>query len=73
MELCDTSLFQLIEGLRYMFPRRMRTLEGNFPTLLAIHARVAAMPTVRDYLASDRRLPFNENGIFRHYPELDGE
>ncbi len=69
----DTSLFQLIEGLRYMFPRRMRTLEPEYPALLRIHHAVAHLPGVRDYLQSDRRIGFNEDGIFRHYPELDGD
>lgn len=69
----DTSLFQLVEGLRYMFPRRMRTLEPDYPHLLRIHAAVADLPGVRAYLKSDRRLPFNTDGIFRHYPELDDD
>jgi glutathione S-transferase len=67
----DTSLFQLIAGLRYMFPSRMATLEPDYPALIRLHDAVAALPGVRAYLKSDRRLPFNEDGIFRHYPELD--
>ena len=67
----DCSLFQLIEGLRYMFPRRMAALEPGIPRLLTIHRLVGELPGIRAYLASDRRLPFNEDGIFRHYPELD--
>ncbi|MBN8806692.1 MAG: glutathione S-transferase [Sphingomonas sp.] len=67
----DTSLFQVIEGLRYAFPRRMTAIEGGYPALVALHDRVAELPGVAAYLASDRRIPFNEQGIFRHYPELD--
>jgi glutathione S-transferase len=67
----DTSLFQLVAGLRYMFPRRMATLEPDYPALVRLHDAVAALPGVRAYLKSGRRLPFNEDGIFRHYPELD--
>ena len=67
----DTSLFQLVEGLRYMFPERMAAIEGDYPRLLAVHDAVAALPGVAGYLASDRRIAFNEDGIFRHYPELD--
>lgn len=67
----DTSLFQLVEGLRYMFPRRMATLEPDLPGLVALRDRVASLPGIRRYLASDRRLPFSTEGIFRHYPELD--
>ena len=29
-------------------------------------------PGIKAYLASPRRIAFNESGIFRHYPELDG-
>lgn len=67
----DTSLFQLVAGLRYAFPRRMAAIEGEYPRLIAVHDRVARMPEIAAYLASERRLPFNEDGIFRHYPELD--
>ena len=67
----DLSLFQLVEGLRYAFPQRMRSLEKDLPLLIALRDRVAALPELADYLSSDRRLPFNEDGIFRHYPELD--
>lgn len=69
----DTSIFQLIEGLRYMFPRRMRTLERDLPRLVAIRNRVAALPGIAAYLASPRRIAFNTQGIFRHYPELDAD
>lgn len=67
----DTSLFQLIEGLRYMFPQRMRALEPDYPALIRVHDMVAELPGIRAYLKSDRRIAFNEDGIFRHYPELD--
>ncbi|MGK6356308.1 glutathione S-transferase [Sphingomonas sp. DT-207] len=67
----DTSIFQLIEGLHYMFPRRMKAIEGNYPRLATIRDHVAALPGVAAYCASDRRIGFNTQGIFRHYPELD--
>jgi glutathione S-transferase len=69
----DTSLFQVIEGLNYAMPRRMETLKADYPRLFAVRAAVASIPGIAAYLASDRRLPFNEEGIFRHYPELDSE
>jgi glutathione S-transferase len=69
----DTSLFQLVEGLRFMFPRRMLSLEREIPGVLAIRDRVAALPGIRAYLDSGRRIPFNDQGIFRPYPELDGD
>lgn len=67
----DLSLFQVVEGLRYAFPRTMAALEPSLPLTLALHARVAALPRVAAYLASPRRLAFNQDGIFRRYPELD--
>jgi glutathione S-transferase len=67
----DLSLFQMIEGLRYAFPRAMARLERKHPLSIALHDRVAARPRLAAYLASERRLPFNQEGIFRHYPELD--
>jgi glutathione S-transferase len=67
----DLSLFQVIEGLRYALPRRMRRLEASLPLCVALHQRVAARPGIAAYLASARRIPFNNDGIFRHYPELD--
>lgn len=69
----DTSLFQLVEGLRYMFPRRMATIEGDYPNLARIRDEVAALPGIKTYLKSERRIAFNTDGIFRHYPELDSE
>jgi glutathione S-transferase len=68
----DLSLFQVIAGLRYAFPRAMAKQERHWPRLVGLHDRVAARPRIADYLASDRRIPFNTDGIFRHYRELDG-
>ena len=65
------SLFQMIEGLRYAFPRAMKKRERRCPRLLRIHERVARRARLAAYLASPRRIPFNQNGIFRLYPELD--
>ena len=67
----ELSLFQMLEGLRYAFPRAMRRLERRCPGLVALHDRVRERPRLAAYLASERRLPFNQAGIFRHYPELD--
>jgi glutathione S-transferase len=68
----DLSLFQVIEGLRYAFPRAMAKQEKRWPRLIALHDRVAARPRISAYLESPRRIPFNEEGIFRRYDELDG-
>ena len=67
----DLSLFQLIEGLTYAFPQRMAKLGPSIPLSIALRDRVKALPELADYLASDRRIPFNEECLFRHYPELD--
>jgi len=67
----DLSLFQIVEGLRYAFPNRMKRFEREVPLVIALHDRVAARPNIRAYLGSERRIPFNEDGIFRHYPALD--
>ena len=67
----DLSLFQIVEGLRYAFPKRMKGFERKISGLIELHDRVAARPNIKAYLASDRRIAFNEDGIFRHYKELD--
>jgi glutathione S-transferase len=67
----DLSMFQIVAGLRYAFPNMMATLEAQIPGLVALHERVSGRANIAAYLASERRLPFNEDGIFRHYPELD--
>ena len=67
----DLSLFQLVEGLSYAFPRAMRPFAERHPLLAALCATVGARPNIARYLASERRIPFNESCVFRHYPELD--
>jgi glutathione S-transferase len=67
----DLSLFQIIEGLRYAFPRRMKRFEKKVPRLVALHDRVAKRPRIAAYLASKRRIPFSQWGIYRYFRELD--
>jgi glutathione S-transferase len=67
----DLSMFQLVEGLRYAFPNRMKTFEKKIPGLVELRDRIAARPNIKAYLASDRRIAFNEDGIFRRYKALD--
>lgn len=67
----ELSLFQMIEGLRYAFPRTMRALEPEYPNLVRVHDKVAERPRLARYLASKRRIAFNQQGIFRRYAELD--
>lgn len=67
----DLSLFQMVEGLRYAFPKTMARLEPDHPKMVALHDCVMTRPRIAAYLSSPRRLPFNEQGIFRHYPELE--
>jgi glutathione S-transferase len=67
----DLSVFQLVEGLRYAFPKAAARTLRSTPRVVALRDRVASLPRIRAYLDSERRIPFNESGIFRHYPELD--
>lgn len=67
----DLSMFQVMAGLDYAFPRAMAKLKKKLPGLVALAERVAARPRIAAYLASPRRIPFNEHGLFRSYPELD--
>lgn len=68
----DLSLFQLVEGLRYAFPKATAALLAELPRVAALHAAVPRRPRLQAYLQSDRRVPLDETGIFRNYPELDG-
>ena len=67
----DLSLFQLVEGVRYAFPKAARRALKKAPLVVALHGQVAQHERVAAYLASERRIAFNEDGIFRRYPELD--
>jgi len=67
----DLSMFQLFEGLRFSFPQTMRRVEPAYPGLVALHDGIATRPNIAAYLKSARRIPFNDRGIFRHYPELE--
>lgn len=67
----DLALFQLVAGLQFALPRVFQAFAPRIPLTVALHERVAARARIADYLASPRRIPFNQHGIFRHYPELD--
>jgi glutathione S-transferase len=67
----DLSLFQIVAGLRHAFPNSIQKLARKHPRVIEVHDRVARRPRIEAYLASERRIPFNEYGIFRNYPELD--
>lgn len=66
----DLSLFHLIEGLDFAFPRRMKAVGGDYPRVMALRDAVTQLPELQHYLSSDRRIAFSD-GLFRHYPELD--
>lgn len=68
----DLSLFEILEGLNYAFPRSFKRAARRYPRLMALRDRIAERPRIAAYLASERRLPYDQVGIFRHYPELDG-
>jgi len=67
----DLSAFQVVEGMRYAFPKLMKRIEGEYPRLIRLHDRVAELPRIREYLTSPRRIEFNDDDIFRQYRELD--
>ena len=67
----DLSIAQVVAGLGYAFPKRSAVALGACPRLRALHETVFARPRIERYVASGRRIPFNEHGLFRHYPELD--
>ncbi len=67
----DLSLFQLWAGMAYAFPKAFANAADRWPNLAALAASVEKRPNIARYLASDRRIAFNESGIFRRYPELD--
>jgi glutathione S-transferase len=67
----DLSMFQIVAGLNYAFPRSMARATRKYRRLFALHRRVQERPNIAAYLASPRRIPFNDQGIFRHYAELD--
>jgi len=67
----DLSFFQVVAGLRYAFPRATARVLANTPKLAALAARIESRPRIAAYLASPRRMAFNEDGVFRRYPELD--
>jgi glutathione S-transferase len=67
----DLSMFQVVAGLKYAFPNAMRKATRKYPRILALHTRIQERPRIAAYLASPRRIRFNNEGIFRHYPELD--
>ena len=67
----DLSLFQLLEGLAYAFPKGFAKVTEALPGIIHVRNCVTELPRIAAYLESDRRLPFNEHGVFRHYPELE--
>ncbi|KNH09927.1 Glutathione S-transferase [Candidatus Burkholderia brachyanthoides] len=67
----DLSVFQIVDGLHYAFPRAMKTFGKHYPHVAALHEAVLERPNIAAYVDSERRIAFNESGIFRHYAELD--
>lgn len=65
----------MLSGISYAFPKRMAALEksGSYKHVFALKGRIENEKGIKEYLASDRRRQFNTNGVFRHYPELDGD
>jgi glutathione S-transferase len=66
----DLSLAQVISGLDYAFPKSTRALLKSCPRVAALHEAVFARPRIRAYVESGRRLPFNNDDVFRRYADL---
>lgn len=67
----DLCMDQVLRGLEHGFPRAFQSLAPELPGLLALRDHVGGLPRIAAYRGSDRYEPFNQHGIFRHYPELD--
>jgi glutathione S-transferase len=67
----DLSMAQVIAGLRYAFPLATRKALQARPRLRALHDAVFERPRIKRYVASVRRVAFNNDDIFRHYSGLD--
>ena len=67
----DLSLFQVVEGLVYAFPKAMQAALKKAPMVARLRRQVQQHSRLAGYLQSERRIAFNEDGIFRRYPELD--
>jgi glutathione S-transferase len=67
----DLSLAQVIAGLRYAFPTAMREVLRDCPHVRELHDDVFSRPRITRYIASERRIAFNNGDIFRRYRELD--
>lgn len=70
----DLALAHVLDGLEHALPRRMAVIKSDkkYERLWVLKTRVESEAGVAQYLKSDRKMPWG-NGIFRHYPELDGE
>ncbi|TKY90649.1 hypothetical protein EX895_000647 [Sporisorium graminicola] len=66
----DLTAFQVVDGLLFAFPNCMQNLKqaGKFDQVFRLHDQIK--DELKEYLQSERRLPYS-NGVFRHYPELD--
>lgn len=68
----DLSIAHALDGLEHAFPHAFaQRWRPSVPHLVALRRRVHARPRIAAYRASERCIPMNEQGIFRHYPELD--
>jgi glutathione S-transferase len=66
----DLSLFQIIAGLQFAFSNAAAQARRRCQGLLALDRKAQEWPRIAAYLASPRRIPFRNEGIFRDYPEL---
>ncbi|GJJ07708.1 hypothetical protein Clacol_001913 [Clathrus columnatus] len=68
----DLTLFQVLDGLHFAFPRRIGALRksGEYTHVFQLYDRVK--DELKDYFGSKRRREYSM-GLYRDYPELDQE
>jgi glutathione S-transferase len=66
----DLSLAQVVAGLGYAFPDSIERQLRDCPRIAKLHDAVFARPRIKRYVASKRRLDFNNDDLFRRYPDL---
>lgn len=71
LSFADTTVWQVLSGLEFAFPREIEARKQEYPTLFEkFYPSIREEKGIKEYLASNRRLPFGM-GVYRHYPELD--
>ncbi|KAI0792264.1 glutathione S-transferase-like protein [Abortiporus biennis] len=70
----DLVLFHVLDGVEFAFPKRAAALKatGKYDSIFKLKERIQSEKGIKEYIESGRRGKFSL-GLFRHYPELDGD